>query len=94
MSLNSVYHPGEAIPQQVWISWDCVECDNRCEATIEAGEILQSHMFCYRCGSMCKMPHAILVEEGEYTLEEMMADWPEMDENVPLPEDDKCNGAG
>ena len=72
MGLNSIYHPGEAIPQQVWISWDCVECDNRCKVTIEAGEILQSFMFCYRCGTLCKMPHAILVETGEYGFDELV----------------------
>ena len=87
MSLNSVYHPGDAIPQEVWIGWDCVECDNRCEALIDEGEILQTTMHCYRCGSACKMPHAILVETGEYDLEELMEGWPEIDDDEPLPEE-------
>jgi len=77
MSLNSVYHPGEAIPEQVWISWDCVECDTHCEAVVEEGEILQSQMFCYRCGAKCAMPHAILVETGEYELETLLDDMTE-----------------
>lgn len=70
--LHGIYRPGEIIPQQIWVSWDCVECDNLCEAVLEEGEIFPAHAFCYRCGAKCLLPHYTFIESGEYDMEDLI----------------------
>ena len=69
--LKSVYGPGELLPDEIDLSWDCEVCDSHCEVWFDAGELMPLKVHCYRCGAVTDLPRATIVETGEYTLEEL-----------------------